>query len=183
MVDVNDPPAEDHEEEQDQTVSTTVKYKPVKPIMGGIVSAEYNTAWTGGVPKPDWSGLKVIVLQPANPCQLRYPTGKTATTSYGYRIEGLSVQLSCIKGLNTFKRSVCQHMTKWGMDSIAYLPDPYDSKEVVHIVDGFPCFSLESCQTASKIQRKKYDSYDKENDAAAVMFLLLSLSSNLCARS
>ena len=183
--------AEEEEEEivfeQDATMSGasptvsvspagTTKYSPTKPIMGGILKTSEETPWTGGIPKPDWSGLVNPPAGPKTACQLRPESGKSAMYSYSERIKGLKEPLSSILGIDAFKRSVSQHLTRYGMDTIAYLPDPHDSTKSVHIVDGSTRFTVSSCETAASAQALLYDRYDRENDASAVEFLLASLS-------
>ena len=154
----------------------TPKYSPTKPIMGGVLKTAEETPWTGGIPKPDWSGLIVPPIGPKTACQLRPESGKSAMFSYTERIKGLKEPLNNIMGIDEFKRSVSQHLVRYGMDTIAYLPDPHDPSKSVHIIDGSTRFTITSCQTAATTQAKKYDRYDHENDSSAVEFLLASLS-------
>ena len=58
------------------------KYSPTKPIMGDILKTSEETPWTGGFPKPDWSGLVSTPLGPKTACQLRPESGKTAMYAY-----------------------------------------------------------------------------------------------------
>ena len=60
------------------------------------------------------------------------------------------------------------------MDTVAYLPDPHDPTKSIHIIDGATRFTITSCQTVTTAQAQKYDRYDRENDSAAVEFLLAS---------
>ena len=154
----------------------TPKYSPTKPIMGGILKTSEETPWTGGVPKPDWSGLAAIPIGPKTACQLRPESGKSAMYSYTERIKGLKEPLNDIMGIDGFKRAVSQHLVRYGLDTIAYLPDPHDPTKSVHIIDGSTRFTISSCQAAATAQAKNYDRYDRENDASAVEFLLASLS-------
>ena len=71
------------------TQPSAPKYSPTKPIMGDILKTSEETPWTGGVPKPDWSGLVSTPLGPKTACQLRPESGKSAMYSYTERIKGL----------------------------------------------------------------------------------------------
>jgi len=145
--------------------------------MGGIKSGQYNVAWTGGTPNVDWNkGL----LQP-NPrhigqFQRRYESGRAATSGYERRRCALPNQLDGIEQLAQFKLDVTAHLHEHGMDSIAHVPDPHDQDQMVHIIDGAGKFTATSCENAMEDQLAKYDDYDHENDLAAVVFLLGSLS-------
>ena len=153
------------------------KYSPAKPVMGGILKTSEDTPWTGGTPKPNWAGL-VNPVGPKTACQLRPQSGKSAIYSYSERIKGLKEPLTSILGIDAFKRSVSQHLTRYGMDTIAYLPDPHDPSKCIHIIDGSTRFTVDSCEKSAAIQAQLYDQYDKENDASTVEFLVASLLKN-----
>ena len=163
------------------TQPSAPKYSPTKPIMGGILKTSEETPWTGGVPKPDGSGLVSTPLGPKTACQLRPESGKSAMYSYTERIKGLKEPLSDILGIDAFKRAVSQHLVRYGIDTIAYLPDPHDPTKSVHIIDGSTRFTITSCQQAATLQASLYDRYDHENDSSAVEFLLASLSKERCS--
>ena len=136
--------------------SGTAKYSPTKPIMGGILTTSEDTPWTGGMPKPNWAGL-VNPVGPKTACQLRPQSGKSAIYSYSERIKGLKEPLTSILGIDSFKRSVSQHLTRYGMDTIAYLQDPHDQTKCVHIIDGSTRFTVASCEKAAATQSILYD--------------------------
>ena len=129
---------------------------------------------------PNWAGLGNPV-GPKTACQLRPQSGKSAIYSYSERIKGLKEPLTSILGIDSFKRSVSQHLTRYGMDTIAYLQDPHDQTKCVHIIDGSTRFTVASSEKAAATQSVLYDQYDKENNASAVEFLLASLSKERAA--
>lgn len=102
---------------------TEDEYIPTKPVMGGIRKGKYNTAWTGGVPKVDWSkGLEEPNPKHLGQFQRRYEDGKAATFGYERRRQPLETKLSSIEQMTQFKLDVTHHLHEHGLDSIAHVP-------------------------------------------------------------
>ena len=66
------------------------------------------------------------------------------------------------------------------MDTIAYLPNPSEPTEMLHIVVDHPKFTNTKVRETMAIQMKKYDKYDLSNDASARDYLLDSLEKTFC---
>ena len=66
------------------------------------------------------------------------------------------------------------------MDTIAYLPNPSEPTEMLHIVVNHPKFTNTKVRETMAIQMKKYDKYDLSNDASARDYLLDSLEKTFC---
>ena len=158
----------------------TSPFKPTKPLMGDVVELDpdHPVAWTGGVPKVDWTGLEdpATVSQQLVPTQYRPHSAKARAVTYQQRITGLTTQLTDVTQLLTFTRAVRTHLSVYGLDTIAYLPDPSDSSRMTNILVEHAKFSVSTCETAMATQLQRYDSYDQANDLAATQFLLSSLS-------
>ena len=148
-----------------------------KPTMGGIVIRDgKQMAWTGGKPKPDWSGLSVDSKGFVNPNQGR-PERK-AEEGYNHRVGGLSSKLSPKSDQKVFLRSVWDRMVECGMDTTMYLPDPHSGK-MISVVTDHPRFTSKTAQKSAKILHSRFDGYDKVNDNAAVQFILNSLKEEM----
>ena len=94
------------------------------------------TSNLGGVPKPNWSGLKDPNPTNVEPKQQR-PTGiNSAAKSQHYRTTEMEVKFSRDKDLLTFQRKVTKHLVDNGLDTIAYLPDPSDPTQVISVITG-----------------------------------------------
>ena len=162
-----------------------IEGKPPKPIMGAVttVSKDSWAAWTGGLPKADWTGLHPSAqLDPTSPNQLRPVYVSAAQKGYNYRRTGMTVQFKPTDDLTDFQNAVWEHLTDTGMDSIAYLPDPTDGTKMTDVVNSHSRYTVQSAQTLVKAQLVKYDPYDKTNDKAARTYLLASLTATLCSK-
>jgi hypothetical protein len=144
------------------------------------VGKDEEAAWTGGLPKSDWSNLDATALnEPVTPNQYRSSSIATSQKGHNYRRTGLKDKFARSGDLVTFQHHVWSHLVDTGMDSIAYVPDPVDPNIMVNIVKDHGRFTLESVSRLIKPQLLKYDSYDKANDAEASEFLVDSLEADL----
>ncbi|KAI2497523.1 hypothetical protein MHU86_16977 [Fragilaria crotonensis] len=133
--------------------------RPVKPIMGNVVSLskDDSSAWTGGKPLAGWIGLDPSASdEHTSPNQLRPVHAGASQKGYNYRRTGLP----------------WDHLTDCGMDSIAYLPDPENELLTTNVVKSHSRYTI---QTAKTLSAKQLMLYDKSNDRAAVKFVLSSL--------
>ena len=147
-----------------------------------IGSGEYN-ARMGGVSLADWSGLDpnqcyhtvtTLHYRPLNPT--------LGAKGYNIRTKGLGTQFKKNDDISELQFKVWDHLTAHGMDTIAYLQDPFDPSKVINVVENHPRFSGEiskAIQLAS-LFTSKFDTFDKENDASAKTFLIDSLDPSLC---
>jgi hypothetical protein len=151
--------------------SPSLPWKPMKPIMGNIcqVGKDEEAAWTGRLPKSDWSALDATALnEPVTPNQYRSSSIATSQKGHNYRRTGLKEKFARAGDLVTFQHHVWNHLVDTGMDSIAYVPDPVDPCLMVNIVKDHGRFTLESISRLIKPQLLKYDGYDKANDTEAL---------------
>ena len=83
-------------------------FKPKTPIMGGLLEVALDTyaPWTGGKPKPNWSGLENPKPGVVEPKQHRPTSISSATKSQYYRTLGMESKFSKDKDLLTFQRKV-----------------------------------------------------------------------------
>ena len=183
-------PSDNEEEEQDSVAvinpvaSATVAnvWKPKSPIMGGIIQIGKDDYMphTGGKPNAQWTGLeasgtRISVLQ-------YRPIGSSSIKGYSARTKGLRTKFNKDGELESFVTDVMEHMKQTGMDTISYLHDPadkdksIDKKEMTTVIEHHGRFTLDYTKEASKVIKLKWDGYDEQNDADAVLFLLNSLN-------
>jgi hypothetical protein len=171
--------------QDDEEKMTYEDIKPEKPTMGGLSRLSKNewSAWTGGKPTADWTGLAgdEETKQPSysTPNQLRPVSAASAQKGYNHRKTGMTAKYECVDDLVEFKYSVWEHLEDTGMDTIAYLPDPAKPSRMMNIVKEHSRFTLATAKELSKTQAEMYDGYDKANDAAARKFLLASIEKKL----
>ena len=160
-------------------VETTVAPQgvmPTKPIMGGLlqISKDEWGAWTGGKPKADWSQLEDAATTYDRPSQLRPMRIVDAQKSYDIRAKALPDEFKPNDDFQAFQLRLWKHFEKWGLDTVAYVPDPV-TKKMLSVVVDHSRFTVATVKDQVKEQLKKYDSYDKENDKAATECLLATL--------
>ena len=157
---------------------------PIKPIMGGIkqVGENYWEPWTGGKPRPDWVGLEAETLRMENPNWLR-GSGPKARYAFNDRRDGLYKDDKDSRfdpdkdDLFDFCESLKEAFDNYGMDTIAYRADPavLGRQEMVNTLTVYPRLNLEIMKAMTERIRYKFDTYDKDNDASAILFLKNSL--------
>ena len=158
----------------------TAVFKPTTPRFGGVeeVEARNWAAWTGGKPKPDWTGLEVDPSA-IEPTQYRPSSITGKTKSQIHRVKGLEKKFSRGSDLQVFERKVLEHLTQHGMDTISYLKDPTNSSDVVSVVSEHARFNLKEARVKEKIPLAAFDDYDHSNVRDAKKFLLASLDEDL----
>ena len=162
----------------------TAKVKPADPVMGTTEetypgSESYYYAF-GGAPKSDWSGIKDPTTRLISDMCCR-PTdrvsGQKATIS---RQKGLELKYAQGVKVSDFQKKVLDHLKDYGLDTIAYLPDPQaeaSTLDVLNVISHHARFtgnmekSIQSCKDISM----KYDSWDKRHDNEALKFLMNSI--------
>ena len=172
--------------------------KPEKPIMGEVLLLSKDSwfAWTGGMPKSDWSGLDPSFLQDestspnqlrpvldpnflqesTSPNQLRPVHVAAAQEGYNHCCTGMSTPFKPADNLIAFQNSVWDPLVNTGMDTIAYIPDPTDKTKVSNVAMAHFRYTVQSAQTLIQDQLEVYDKYDKTNDKAARTYQLASLT-------
>ena len=159
--------------------------KPIKPIMGGLVVALVKnewSAWTGGKPNSDWSGLETVISENTSPNQLRPVYASAAQKGYNHRRTGLTSKFTPSSDLAVFQTAIWNHLVDTGMDSIAYLQDPEDDKKMSNVVKAHARYTVDLAKKFCATQVTRYDKYDRTNDVAAKAFLLASIEETLSNR-
>ena len=150
--------------------------------MGGIIQIGKDDYMphTGGKPNALWTGLEFVG---ARISVLQYrPIGSLSIKGYSARTKGLRTKFNKDGELESFVTDVMEHMKQTGMDTISYLHDPadkdkaVDKKEMTTVIEHHGRFTLDYTKEASKVVKLKWDGYDEQNDADAVLFLLNSLN-------
>jgi len=162
-----------------------VDNKPDKPIMGNLVSLSKDdwSAWTGGKPSYGWSGLDRSAAEDLlSPNQLRPVHASASQKGYNFRRAGITTQFTPASSLVDFQNAIWDHFTDCGMDSIAYLTDPEDSIAMTNIIKSHSRYTIQTARNLSALQMLRYDKYDKNNDRAAVRYLLSSLTPALMSK-
>jgi hypothetical protein len=152
--------------------------------MGALVQAskdEWN-AWTGGKPQPSWVGLKDSTATYESPNQLRSMYPSSAQKGYNHRKKGLETKFGKKDDLALFQKQILKHLVDCGMDTIAYIEDPADSSVMSNVIKEYARFTLSIARKAIITQVILYDKYDRENDRAAIAFLLDSLDLDLSTK-
>ena len=178
----NNPVDDGDEQEGMEDVTFTIdkkdsdKWRPDKPTMGDVlrIGKDDYMPLTGGKPNRDWTGLDVTKSR-ISALQYR-PVGSSSIKGYTSRTRGLRTKFNKDGELESFVTDVMDHMKQTGLDTITYLPDPEDNNNMTSVVEHHGRFTLEYTKSAAAKVITKWDNYDKENDADAVLFLLNSLN-------
>jgi hypothetical protein len=169
----------------DQTAQTTTPRSqtvPSNPRMGTTEetfpgSGVYYYAF-GGAPKADWSGIEDPSTRLLSDLCFRSLDPVAGQKSTLYRIKGLSKPFDRSQKLSDFQKRVSDHLIKYGLDTIGFLPDPKDSTKVQSVVTYHARFTgdMDKSLAGSKLISNLFDSWDRKNDYEARQFLLSSLS-------
>ena len=161
---------------------STSSFRPIKPTMGGLHQIKENEwcPWTGGKPRPDWSGLDPVALpELKDPDQLR-PLGAYAQKSQLLRVEGFTKKFGRTQSLPEFQKKLLPHLVSHGLDTISYVNDSNESSQMLCIITDWNKMDLKAAkQTAATLHESKYDSYDRKNSENAAKFLLNSVEESL----
>ena len=156
--------------------------KPPDPQMGKCEetykgSKKYYYVF-GGKPEPDWSGLQGN--QNRSVSDLCYRTLDPVAGQKGtvIRTKGLSKEYESKASLTDFLSDIWEHLVKFGLDTIAYLPDPRDPNKVLNAVKQHAQFTGDMHLTEQHCNDilSKFDKWDRKNDTEAKDFLFDSLS-------
>ena len=161
------------------------KVRPADPLMGSTEetysgSGSYYYAF-GGKPKFDWSGLDPTSNRIMTDLSLRPLDPVTGQKSSIYRRAGLSKKFAQAHNLSTFQKKVWDHLVKYGLDTMAYLPDPSELKTVLPVVTHHARFTgdINKATTSSINLQKKFDLWDMKHDNEAKSFLLDSIDDDI----
>ena len=163
----------------------TVRNRPADPRMGSTEEtyANSNTFYYafGGKPKYDWSGLENRYDRLLSDLCFRSLDPIAGQKSAVLRTKGLTERFEKSHKLTDFQKSVWNHLEKFGLDTIAYLPDPKNNLEVQSVVTHHARFTgdLSKGITISKQIQQSFDKWDRKHDYEAREFLLDSLSKEI----
>lgn len=153
------------------------------PRLGGVhqTSPSDTVAWTGGKPKPDWSGLDPSApTGPLSPGQYRVSSVSSSQKSRYYRTRGLEDKLKPGGDLSDFEHAIWTHLVDYGMDTVTYVPDPLDpANNTISCVKDHARLSKQLVDDGIQPQVAAYDSFDRVNDREATTFLLASVDAEL----
>jgi len=158
---------------------------PPTPLMGGLRQVDHTkfTPWTGGRPKPDWSGLdpNFAKLTRDSNLQDRSLSESAALRATIQRRKGIAVKLARTgTDSRNFQQRFWEHVHGSGMDSITYVCNPSNPADMVCIIFQHEVFSdVSGLMAAMRFQLQRYDDYDWENNRDAVQCLINSLDDNL----
>jgi hypothetical protein len=158
--------------------AATTGYMPTQPVMGGVQkqSDTSNMAWTGGKPRVGWTELEDPNPSSIIATQIRSPSVSLETKALHHRTTGLEPKFTRESDLLTFQKKMMDHMIRYGMDTITYLPDPTDPKQVISVLSEHAQFTLKEAKTSEKRDHQDfYDQYDHANIRDSKTFLLNSL--------
>ena len=152
--------------------------------MGGIIQTTEKDfiPWTGGRPLVDWSGLDPTSrMTPKSPNQQRPVSSSAAQKGHIYRQTGITTKKLSRADLDLphFETRVWRHLCDTGLDTIAYVPNPIGSTEMINVIQEHDRFSVDSVIKLVANQVKKYDDYDIQSDDEATEFLKASLDYDL----
>ena len=161
---------------------------PDKPIMGLLL--ETSKGWvavTGGIPKLDWTGLEPISLLnqdfKTEPLRFRAQDNSTATKTFMEREAGLSSILKLGDDIHEFAKDMRIKLEQHGMDTIAYVPDPFIKNKMSYVLEDYPKFQADkNIREQVELISDYYDTYDRSNSKNAAKCLLNSLEKSLRQR-
>ena len=163
----------------------TTRSAPANPKMGTTEetypgSGVYYYAF-GGAPEPDWTGIEDPSTRLLSDLCYRSLDPVSGQKSTLHRIKGMKKQYDRSQKLSDFQKNVSEHLIKFGMDTIGFLPDPKDSTKVQSVVTYHARFTgdMEKSLAGSKTISKLFDPWDRKNDYEARQFLLSSLSDSV----
>ena len=167
------------------TTQGTTRNRPADPLMGSTEEtyANSNTFYYafGGKPRHDWSGLENRYDRLLSDLCFRSLDPIAGQKSAVLRTKGLTERFEKSHKLTDFQKSIWNHMEKYGLDTITYLPDPKNNLEVQSVVTHHARFTgdLQKAVTTSKQIQQSFDKWDRKHDYEAREFLLESLSKEI----
>ena len=170
------------------TAPVKIPVIPDVPRMGIIFeTAKGWVAVTGGKPALDWLHLETSPRNNSDyktePLRFRGQDNATATKTFLERETAISNVLRSGDDIHLFAKDFSIKMVQHGMDTIAYVPDPFDTTKMSYILDDYPKFQADkNIRDQVDLVSVKYDSYDRANSKNATKCLLNSLEESLRQR-
>ena len=157
--------------------------KPPNPIMGTSEETYPGSRIFylvfGGKPKPDWSGIEDLSTRTMSDLCFRSLDPVAGQKSLHYRTKPLNTRFETKDSISDFQENVWDHLTKYGLDTIGYLPDPREpGARVLCVVTKHAQFTgdMTMVQILAAKTLSKFDKWDKKNNSEAQSFLIDSLS-------
>ena len=141
-------------------VNQRAVYRPTKPKFGNVTQtgSETWTAWTGGKPLADWSGLEDDNPSMINPNQFRSSSVTSRAKSQYYRVQGMSTKLTRDSNLLTFQKKFMKHLVLHRLNTTTYVKDPTDAMETVSVVDNHSRFNLDKAvKEGNNLKENKWE--------------------------
>ena len=170
--------------EEDSEAKKEVKgtLRPPNPTMGVYFeqdppgSGKWNIRM-GGKPNSDWTGLDGDQTFVTTPFHFRRPEMTSDSKGYLLRSTGLTTKFGKADDVLDFEQHVWNHLTKHGLETIAYLRDPTNSSKVIDVVRNHARFAadIKTSKVSADFFYNRFDKHDLSNDSAAKMFLIDSL--------
>ena len=166
--------------------ATPKNAKPPDFIMGKYIESQAGCGdWhivAGGKPLVDWSGIDAT--EPRStfvPTQTRSFKSKYKTSEYEQRTTPMSTKFKEGMSLRDLIDKVTAHSENHGLNTWAYLPDPYDPTKMLNVIEDYPKFLASPDDTVERAltQSEQYDRFDFENTKALAEYLFQSLSPDL----
>ena len=159
--------------------------KPADPLMG-TCEETYKGSGSffyvfGGKPKADWSGIEDLNQRSMSDLCFRSLDPISGQKSVHHRTKPLSPKFGMKNNLTDFQSDVWDHLLKFGLDTVSYLPDPRDTNKVLCTVNKHAQFTgdMSIVEGLSNRLALKFDIWDKKHDNEAKTFLLNSLAEDL----
>ena len=111
---------------------------PKNPRMGTCIetfigSNSYHCLF-GGTPKADWSGIQDPNQRSRSDLQFRSLDPVAGQKITLHRQKGLSKKFERKHNLTDFQDLVWDHLVKYGLETLSFLPDPKDTTKVLCVV-------------------------------------------------
>jgi hypothetical protein len=144
---------------------------------------DFEVAYTGGKPKPDWSGLVDAPKCHNVNCE-RPSSNYERRKAYNKRSEPTDSDKTFKKGddsfdLRAFALSMESHAKKHGLDTIVYVPSMTDPSVCVTVLTQYEQVTPEHVTSQLKLLQPKYDDYDNDNVDALRQYLIARLDAGL----
>jgi Reverse transcriptase (RNA-dependent DNA polymerase) len=155
--------------------------------MGDIVQTIQGfVAVTGGKPKRDWSGLvdpSASAAKVTDSLSHRAQGGTAQLKGQELRETKLSKTLKYDSDLTVFSELLSKKMVENGMDTIAYIPDPFSTDSMAYILTDFAKFPDDDKvrEQVAKVSGS-WDQYDRDNNKSAINLLYNSVDAAFADR-
>jgi hypothetical protein len=163
----------------------TLKPVPLDPLMETTEeifpgSGVYYYTF-GRAPKSDWLGIENPDTRVLSDLCYWSLDPVSCQKSMHYRIKSLEKLFDRSQKLSDFHKNVSEHLVKYGLDTVGYLPDPKNSSKVQSVVNYHAGFTGDMKKSLAESRRlgKLFDSWDRKNNYEARQFLLSSLSDSV----